>query len=244
MTDLSLERAICVDALPTGVNVLVLDDEPGVASRLRKLLAETKPGLHVGGVAQSIPDARHRIEEQRPDALVTELILGDQSSLPLVRWSSTACPDMLIVIYSRCPAEVYCPRAFKAGASGYVSKSENPDVLREALRAASDGAFMSRVVAGRLARAQRDARQYIPPTFTLARLSDHELHVFDLVGREYSPDHIAAASGSTSRAVDRDMRRIRTKLGLPSAREFRACAARWVASYQVDPSRAEGVLTE
>lgn len=117
------------------LRVLVVDDHPLTRAGVAALLNH-EPGIRVCGQAGSFAQALTAVRRSRPDLVLTDLEMGASSGLDLVRRLHTERPRMPVIVFSMHYGSIYADRALRAGASGYVMKSEGPARLLEAVRQA------------------------------------------------------------------------------------------------------------
>lgn len=115
--------------------VLVVDDHPLTRAGVAALLNH-EPGIRVCGQAGSVAQALTAVRRSRPDLVLTDLEMGARSGLDLVRRLHVERPRMPVIVFSMHYGSIYADRALRAGASGYVMKSEGPARLLEAMRQA------------------------------------------------------------------------------------------------------------
>jgi two-component system invasion response regulator UvrY len=100
--------------------ILLIDDHAVVRDGIKKMF-DDRPGTEFGEADQ--PETALRlVEEQEWDVAILDLSLGYRSGLELLKDLKKARPRMPILILSMHSEEQYARRAFKAGASGYVTK--------------------------------------------------------------------------------------------------------------------------
>ncbi|MBZ0268001.1 sigma-54 dependent transcriptional regulator [bacterium] len=107
-------------------HVLVIDDEAGVRTTLRRALEEE--GFRVA-TAESARAGLKCAEEERPDVAVVDLKLGDASGLDVLRDLKELSPStvtIMISAYGDVPAVV---QAMKLGADDYVRKPYDLDEM-------------------------------------------------------------------------------------------------------------------
>jgi DNA-binding NarL/FixJ family response regulator len=108
------------------------------------------------------------------------------------------------------PEEQYAVRAIRAGASGYLTKESNSDLLLPALRkVAAGGIFVSPKVAELLA---TDVGR--PIDLPHMRLSDREFAIFKRIVRGDSPNEIAAEFSLSVKTVSSHKSHILEKMKL------------------------------
>ncbi|MFM8335039.1 MAG: response regulator transcription factor [Opitutaceae bacterium] len=115
--------------------MLVVDDHPLTRAGVAALL-DHEPGIRVCRQAGSVSEALAAVRRSRPDLVLMDLEMGPRSGLELVRRLHAERPGMPVIVFSMHYGSIYADRALRAGASGYVMKSEGPARLLEAVRQA------------------------------------------------------------------------------------------------------------
>jgi DNA-binding NarL/FixJ family response regulator len=106
---------------PRGLRILIVDDSRHFLDAARGALEQD--GISVVGVASTIAEARRLARDLRPDGILVDIDLGDESGLDLARQlaSAESAPVVLISAYSESElADVIAA----SPAVGFVSKSE------------------------------------------------------------------------------------------------------------------------
>lgn len=85
--------------------------------------------------AENGAEALERIERERPDVVLTDLLMPEMDGLKLVEHIRADYPDVPVVLMTGHGSEDTAVAALKAGASSYVPKRNLATELREALRA-------------------------------------------------------------------------------------------------------------
>ena len=108
---MSLEK----NSAKTGI--LILEEHPllryGVAHFLN-----SQPDMIVCGETDNIRDARHKIQECKPQLLLIALRLGTGDSLEFLKALKSERPALLVLVYSAFEETIFAERAFRAGADG------------------------------------------------------------------------------------------------------------------------------
>ena len=132
--------------------VLVVDDHPFFRSGIIQWLNRQET-LTCCGEAGTLAEARHAVAELRPDVVLLDLRLPDGDGMDLIRELSETHPQTRIIALSQLDEDTYAPRALRAGARGYVMKSEATETALSAIQTALRGeTYVSRRVAVRLTR--------------------------------------------------------------------------------------------
>jgi DNA-binding NarL/FixJ family response regulator len=134
--------------------VLLADDHPSVAQRLKELLAEdfTLVGVVADGV--ELVDAARRLN---PDVIVADISMPGVDGFAALRQIRLFRPDARVILSTNYADPDLAQAAINAGASGFVLKVYAPVELVEAIGAVLAGeTYVSASLASRMA-------QELPP---------------------------------------------------------------------------------
>jgi DNA-binding NarL/FixJ family response regulator len=120
------------------MRVLIADDHGIVRSGLR-LLLERQEGIEVIGEAADGAEAREIAIRERPDLAILDVRMPKLTGLQVTREIKSQAPEVAVLILSMHDDERYLFEALKAGASGYVLKTQADADLMEAIRAVERG---------------------------------------------------------------------------------------------------------
>jgi DNA-binding NarL/FixJ family response regulator len=200
--------------------VLIVDDHPLTRDALAALLAQ-----HNFSVVGEAADGEQAIEvarELQPDLILLDLTMpgiGGLGALPLLREAAPSCE---VVMLTASVAEENLLAAIRAGAAGYLLKTEPPDRIVEFLRGAAEGeAALSGSIARRLLEKVRDGRHAdagVPDSITRA-LSAREVEVLLLLDDHLGTDQIAARLFISEHTVRSHVKSLLRKLGVSSRRQ-------------------------
>jgi len=115
------------------LRVLIADDHDVVRKGLIQILAKSFPGTDVDEAA----DGRHALAmaEKGSYALVLlDISMPGRGGLEVLKEIKRLHPGVPVLILSMHPEEEYAVRAFRAGASGYLTKDSAADELVQAIR--------------------------------------------------------------------------------------------------------------
>lgn len=119
--------------------VVLVDDHRVVRQGLRNLL-ESYPDLQVVGSASSGEEVLTNLAEWLPDVVVVDLLMpGGIDGLETTRRIHLAAPSARVVVLTAYADDARVVAALRMGAIGYVRKDAEPEVLRDAVRAAAQG---------------------------------------------------------------------------------------------------------
>jgi len=169
------------------IEVLVADDHAIIRDGLKKILADTAD-MVVAGEAANGNAALDKVRERDWGMVVLDMSMPGRSGLELIKLMKAERPRLPILVFSMHQEEQFAVRAIRAGASGYLSKEGDSDMLLPAMRkVAAGGAFVSEKVAQLLA--TDVSRGGDCPAHTL--LSDREYGIFSRIVRGASLTEIA-----------------------------------------------------
>jgi DNA-binding NarL/FixJ family response regulator len=200
--------------------ILLVDDHPLTRSALSGLLQQH--GFDVVGEAADGESAVGRAADLQPDLILLDLSmpgLDGLSALPRLR---EAAPDCEVVVLTASGEETNLLAAIRAGAAGYLLKSEPPARIVDFLRGAANGeAALSGAVARRLLEQVREngGRSTGVPDEIAAALSARELEVLLLLDEHLGTDEIAQRLFISEHTVRSHVKSLLRKLGVSSRRE-------------------------
>jgi DNA-binding NarL/FixJ family response regulator len=135
---------------PTPARVLIVDDHLVLCRSIRRHL-EQDQDLTVCGVIQEAAEVPQAVEELNPDVVLLDLTLGDEDGLSVARSLRTHYRELPILILSIHRESLYAEPALKAGANGYLMKSDASENLLTALHTVLEGqTYLSAGLAQRL----------------------------------------------------------------------------------------------
>jgi two-component system invasion response regulator UvrY len=190
------------------IEVLLADDHAIIRDGLKKILADTED-MVVAGEAMNGHAALDLVRERNWGLVVLDLSMPGRSGVELIKLIKTERPQCPVLIFSMHPEEQYAVRALRAGASGYLSKEGDSDLILPALRkVAAGGVYFSARVAELLVSEAAPHVQSLPHT----RLSDREYQIFDRIVRGLSLTAIAHELSLSIKTVSTHKSHIMSKM--------------------------------
>ena len=169
------------------IKVIVVDDHPAIREALIHTIS-TKIDLELCGQAGSAEEAFDLAKSADVDVAVIDISLQDAYGLDLVDSLRTQYPDLQVVVFSMYDESVYAERALRAGALGYVMKSEPTQAVIDAVRTVSDGeVYLSGRMASRIL-SKMTSSPSSGPAFAVDELTDREMAVFQMLGNRQRAD--------------------------------------------------------
>jgi DNA-binding NarL/FixJ family response regulator len=200
--------------------ILIVDDHPLTREALSSLLRAH--GFDVIGCASDGEEAIGAAARLRPDLILLDLSmpgLDGLSALPRLR---DAAPESEVVVLTASGTEENLLSAIRAGAAGYLLKTEPPERIAAFLDGVVDGeAALSGQIARRLLEQVRhgNGRDSGVPDAIASALSARELEVLLLLDEHLGTDEIAHRLFISEHTVRSHVKSLLRKLGVSSRRE-------------------------
>lgn len=211
-------------------NIFLVDDHPLVREWLTNLIQQ-QSDLVVCGESADAPQALQAITATKPDVAIVDISLKTGSGIELIKNLKALQPDVSVIVLSMHDERLYAERALRAGARGYIMKSETAKKVITAIRQVLAGKiYMSESLAALFVEKFVDGR--LPASGSLVdRLSDRELETFQLLGKGYETRQVAEMMKVSMKTVQAHCAHIKEKLKLTNAAELLREAVRWQENY-------------
>jgi DNA-binding NarL/FixJ family response regulator len=209
------------------VTVMVVDDHPMWRDGVARDLAER--GFDVVATASDVASAVRIARTTRPDEVLMDLNLGDDTGVRATGEITAALTDTRVLVLSASAEQDDVLQAVKAGASGYLLKSASITELVDAVRATADGhPVFTAGLAGLVLGEYR--RMAAAPAPDAPVLSERETDVLRLVAKGQSARQIAERLVISHRTVENHVQSTLRKLQLHNRVEL----ARYAIEHGLD----------
>jgi len=206
--------------------VLLVDDHPVTCQGVLALINQ-QPDLQVCGQARDAAAALALVDRLNPHLAVVDISLNGTSGIEFVKNALAMRPRLLILMMSMYDELLYAPRAFRAGARGYIMKHEASEKIVDALRQILDGkAYISHRLKEKLAERVLVSRTHEVED-PVEQLSDREMEVFELIGDGYTTRQIAKRLNLSVKTIDSYREHLKIKLHVTNAPDLLQNAIRW-----------------
>jgi DNA-binding NarL/FixJ family response regulator len=218
-----LEEVVTVSLSPA----LVVEDDPVMQQRLRRVLAAAGCDVQHIAIAESVAQARALLAERSFGVVLVDIGLPDGSGVELVGELQASQPLVPAVVISAFRSEEVILAALRAGAIGYLLKERDDIELELALRSiAQGGAPIDPAIARRIlalltqpqALAADTPLASASPTTAVA-LSRRENNILELVAQGLSNREMAEALSISRLTVECHTKNIYRKLAVNSRTE-------------------------
>jgi DNA-binding NarL/FixJ family response regulator len=199
------------------VRVLLADDQPLVRGGFA-VFVNAAPDMTVVGEAGTGRDAVELARSTRADVVVMDIRMPDMDGLAATRLitADPGCEQVRVLILTTFEVDEYVFQALRAGASGYLGKSAEPEELLDAIRVVHRGDRLLSPAATRalITRFLALPDHSSPPVAAaLSVLTDREREIVALVATGMSNDDIAGHLVVSPHTAKTHVNRAMTKLG-------------------------------
>jgi len=214
---------------PKSISVFLLDDHEILLEGL-SILINKEQDMHVCGTATDIPSGISKLFDIQPDIAIVDLTLENSNGMDFIKSTKARYPDTHVLVLSMHDEIIFAERNIRAGASGYIMKSEKPSVIIEAIRKIISGKVylspqMTQYVVKKALNSKDKWEEDIIET-----LSDREFQIFQYIGDGITSKQMAQNLNLSIKTIDSLRENIKHKLGLESASELTRYAIKWVHS--------------
>ena len=120
------------------IRLAIVDDHPPFRDALRTVLSED-PDLETVAELGNGRDVLSMIIEQKPDVLLLDLMMPEVDGISTLKQIQESPHNVKTIVLTESEDEGMQVLAMKLGASGYVVKTSEPDLLLEAIRKVNNG---------------------------------------------------------------------------------------------------------
>ena len=190
------------------IRLFIADDHALVRSGLKQIFALVSDFLVVGEAASGA-EVLERLRQLPCDLLLMDVNMPGVSGADLIALVNAQQASLPILVLSMHNEPQVAASMLKAGASGYITKDCEPEVLLAAIRAvAAHGNYMDPVIAAKMVFAPPAARA-APLHLTL---SEREMEIFQLLTAGKSLKAIGTQLFISSKTVSTHKTRLMEKL--------------------------------
>jgi two-component system response regulator NreC len=184
------------------IRVLCVDDHAFLVDGLRARL-EVEPDMEFAGRLETADDLVSHAREKDVDIVLLDIEMPGADVFEAIYELRHQCPDVRTILLSAHARDSYLEAAFKAGAWGYLTKSDDPDEVILGIR---------RVLAGDSV--VSPALQMRQGRSKLSRLTEREKQILRMIANGLSRTEIAEALCRSPMTIDNHRKSILKKLGI------------------------------
>ena len=197
------------------IKILIADDHAIVRGGLKQIIATTAD-IVVSGEAAQGSEVVDKLRTCEVDLLLLDMTMPGISGVDLIRRVRAEQPSLPVLVLSIHNEAQVVSRALRAGATGYVTKDSDPEVLLTAIRKlASGGRFIDPKLVDAIIFETHSGDA--PPHEIL---SDREFQVLQMLASGKSINDIAEALALSAKTISTHKMRLMQKLGLANNAEL------------------------
>lgn len=201
--------------------VMIADDHAMLRQGLRTLLEQA--GHQVTTDAKSGEEACILVEKNHPELLILDLDMSGIGGLETLKRILHRKPMLRVLIFSMHDDCIYATRAIQAGARGYVTKTEPPEVILEAIqKVLKGGRYINNELAQNLSIYHLESQES-----PIQNLSPREFEVFRRIAHGESLSVIAEKMHIGYKTVANIQTSVRQKLGVETTGQLVHIAIRF-----------------
>lgn len=208
--------------------LLIVDDHPMMRTGLAQLI-DNEPDLKVCAEADNAGQALDAVVRRQFDLILLDISLPDKNGLELIKNILALKPEQPVLVVSMHDEALYAERVLRAGARGYIMKQEGGKKFLQAIRRVLAGQiYVSEKMSSRILEVFSGRRGAEETASPVARLSDREFEIFQLIARGVDTREIARQLHLSVKTVEAHRVHIKEKLQLKTATDLVRYAVRWM----------------
>jgi DNA-binding NarL/FixJ family response regulator len=210
--------------IPLVTRILVADDHPIVRSGLKKVL-DAQPDLEVVAEAEDGAEAVEKGLSEDVHLAILDVSMPRMTGIQAAAELSKRKPELRVLMLSMYDSEQFLFESLRAGASGYVLKSDADQDIVEACRQTMRGnSFLYPSAVTTLVRDYVERGRPAEEQFDI--LTPRELQVLKLIAEAQTSKEIAKELFISIKTVERHRQNILEKLGMSDRVELTRYAIR------------------
>ncbi len=204
------------------IKVMLVDDHAVVRAGYQMLLKNT-PEIEVVAEAASGEDAYRMCADYNPDVIVMDISLPGIGGIEAIKRINSRDNKIKILVFSMHEEIIFVEQALQAGASGYITKSTDPQLLVEAIGRVSKGEkYIDAELAQRIA--YEKSRGHVTP---LSDLSTRQFEIFCMLAEGLNTSEIAKRLSLSYKTVANYSTQIKNKLEVDTVADIARIAIRY-----------------
>jgi two-component system, NarL family, invasion response regulator UvrY len=201
------------------IKVLVADDHAVVRRGIRNILSSDKE-ISITGEASCYDELKSMLDREKENIVILDITMPGKNGLDALIEIKERKPDIKVIILSMHDEEEIISRAFKTGASAYISKDCIPDELVKAVKSVHKGSiYIASNLAGKF-----DLQKSIFHSVPHHQLSKREYQILCLLASGNSLKEISQMLDINVKTVSTFRSRVLMKMNMKSNSEIASYA--------------------
>lgn len=197
------------------LRVILVDDHAVVRTGYR-LLLENDPHIEVIAELESGEQANQQSRELNPDVIIMDLSMPGMGGLEAIRRIKARSPEIRVLVFTMHDNVSFVEHAMEAGASGYITKNNAPNVLIQAVHQIASGETYIEPAL----ESEMNVQHQLGKGSALSNLSHREFQIFCLFAEGLNANDIATDLSLSVKTVANYQTQIKEKLGVSSTADL------------------------
>ncbi|MFZ0389114.1 MAG: response regulator transcription factor [Calditrichia bacterium] len=198
------------------IKILIADDHTIIRQGIKQILLEFHDIREVEEASNGA-EVMQKITHNEYDVILLDISMPGRDGIEILKEVKSIHPKAAILILSMHPEEQYALRAFRAGASGYLTKKSSSNEIINAIRMVAQGRkYISPTLAEKLAFELEEGRGQ--PSHE--SLSDREYQVMCMIASGKTVSEIAGELGLSVQTISTYRGRILSKMHMKNNAEI------------------------
>lgn len=190
------------------IKIVVIDKHPVIRVAFDLFFKEDS-NITLVKTLQNASDAFDYLASNVVDVVITEIDLPDLNGITALRAIKKSYENTQVIMFSSQPEEVYAISTLKAGASGYINKGADLNIVKDAILKVNRGeTYLSDSIAKHLI--YNDTRNLLSSKFK--KLSSREIEVLKLLSQGRKNKEIASELEISEKTVSTYKTRLYKKM--------------------------------
>ncbi len=194
-----------------GLNIIIADDHPVLRLGL-KAMFETNTRINVIEEAKCGEELLEKVKRLAPDIVLLDYFFGEDNAAKLTQIIKQMRNKTKVLVFSFSSEPIIIQKTLKAGALGFICKSDNQNLLVDALYDVMDGKRSFSPTIQPIVERLNNSSEH-----KLQELTQREIEILEYVANEYSNKEIGSKLFISPRTVETHKRNIMQKLKLKNS---------------------------
>lgn len=205
------------------IRVVLADDHEIVRNGIKQLI-ESDNSIEVVGEASNGEEAIAKVQELKPDILITDISMPIMDGIEATRRLNDAGTKVRIIILSMFDKEEYVVKAVELGAFGYLLKDTGKDRFLKAIKTVNAGEkYFSSEISNIIINQYLNTKKVVEPIEDKTNKNDltkREREILSLIVKGYNNKKIADEFNISVRTIETHRLNIMKKLQVNNAAEL------------------------
>jgi DNA-binding NarL/FixJ family response regulator len=189
------------------INLFIIDDHILIIKGLKNIFRSANDSIHVAGFSHDIDSGIEGIKNCNVDIILLDLYLGKSDPINNISILRDTFPKIPIIILSCETSNIWKCKTFQVGVQGFISKSEDINLLKETLFLVYNGkSVIPKGLSGQPLLSNLNNNQ----SFYNSKMLNQREFVFDL-GNGLSIKEIANKYNLTISAIEKKLTNLRNE---------------------------------